>query len=388
MPPKSPLSLSDICEELGTNPQFLKNLSRDSRSLYTTYDRPKRRGGVRTISVPHEKLKTTQRLILNRMLCKQELPTYLHGCIKGRSIVTNAMEHVNKPLVLNIDLKNFFNTVSFETVRKIFQENFHCDDEAAETFAQLTTYGNFLPQGAPTSPTLANIAALELDRSIMEVLNENFPLLDFSYTRYVDDITISGGKEMVFILADIYRAIEKNGFRANPRKVSIARPCTRQKVTGVVVNRKLNAPRKLIRKIRQQLHYCKKYGINDHCQKIGVRPYLFIQQMEGLIGHLRMMRPELADEFQVVFRRTPLGFASDDENSPLNEKSMLLLLLDAIEKEKTVMFAYEGTKYKAAPANISVDENGFQILRAFQLRPIQAWQIFEVRNIESLEIVE
>ncbi len=388
MPSKSPLSLSDICEELGTNPQFLKNLSRDSHSLYTTYDRPKRRGGVRTISVPHEKLKTTQRLILNRMLCKQELPQYVHGCVKGRSIVTNAMEHVNKPLVLNIDLKNFFNTVSFETVRKIFKENFHCDDEAAETFAQISTYGNFLPQGAPTSPTLANIAALELDKAVIKVLEDNFPLLDFSYTRYVDDITISGGKEMVLILADIYRAIEQNGFHANPKKISIARPCARQKVTGVVVNKKLNAPKKLIRKLRQQIHYCKKYGIDDHCQKIGVRPYLFVQQMEGLIGHLRMIRPELADEFHVVFRHTSFLLGTTATNPIQDEQSKLLMLLDAIEKEKTVSFTYEQDRFKAAPANISVDENGFQILRAFQLRPSQAWRIFDVRAIESLEIVE
>ncbi len=384
MPTKSLSTLSDICEELGTTPQFLLNLSESASSLYTTFDRPKRRGGVRTISVPNEKLKTTQRLILHRLLSRVDMPSHLHGCVKGRSIVTNASEHINKPLVMTIDLKNFFNTINFEVVQGIYKRTFDCDDAAAETLARLSTYGNFLPQGAPTSPTLANIAALDMDKAIIEIFNRNFPLLDFSYTRYVDDITISGSREMLLVIEDIYEAIEASGFRANPKKVRIARPCSRQTVTGVIVNEKLNAPKKLIRKLRQQIYYCRKFGLEDHCKKIGARPYLFIEQLRGLIGHVRMMRPELADEFEVAFYEPSHRHNAE---APPNQLR-LLRLLTAIENEKIVKFLYDRERCKAAPSEISVDENGFKILRAFQLRPKTGWRIFDIRSISTLEILD
>lgn len=84
------------------------------------------------------------------------MPAHMHGGIKGRSIATNAEVHVGKPLVVNIDLKDFFQSISVEAVRSIFSRIYNLDENAAEIFVKLTTYGNSLPQGAPTSSLLAS----------------------------------------------------------------------------------------------------------------------------------------------------------------------------------------------------------------------------------------
>ncbi|MCA9813617.1 MAG: reverse transcriptase family protein [Cyanobacteriota/Melainabacteria group bacterium] len=148
--------MDDICEELGFDPQFLYELADASSSLYKVFDMPKRSGGFRTICVPADKLKNIQRLILDGFLGKIDMPAHMHGGIKGRSIATNAEVHVGKPLVVNIDLKDFFQSISVEAVRSIFSRIYNLDENAAEIFVKLTTYGNSLPQGAPTSSLLAS----------------------------------------------------------------------------------------------------------------------------------------------------------------------------------------------------------------------------------------
>ncbi len=113
------------------------------------------------------------------------MPAHVQGCVKGRSAVTNARLHLNKPIVINIDLSDFFGSVSFDAVNEILTTHFNFDERASEVFARLTVVGDGLPQGARTSPVLANIAALELDADIIELcrqvlLSDRLVLLDQS----------------------------------------------------------------------------------------------------------------------------------------------------------------------------------------------------------------
>lgn len=378
------LSLSDICAELGLEPQFLHNLSLLASTQYSTYDRPKRSGGVRTIAAPQDRLKSVQRLILDQFLTKVALPGYVHGCVKGRSMVTNASGHVNKPLVLNIDLTDFFGSISFERVIRLYKEVFDCDDSAAETLTRLTTYGNFLPQGAPTSPMLANFAALELDYDLIAICEKNAREYQFHYSRYVDDITISGDAEIAFCLGEFYLAISRHGFKANSRKLKIARPSMQQKVTGIVVNQKLNPPKKLVRRIRQSIYYCTKFGLVEHCQRAEIDPDLFWSQIKGLIGYVRMTRPLLADELEVALYRAvavPPGAPSGDLN-------LMLALRHMVNEELIATFIYEDTAYRVAPAEVYVDEEGVKNMRGFVLSPRQGWQTFYVSSIQFLAAEE
>jgi RNA-directed DNA polymerase len=377
----SNLSISDICEELGLQPQFLLELSQVASTLYTTYDIAKRSGGLRTICVPKDRLKRVQRLILDAFLSKIEMPSHVHGCVKGRSIVTNAREHVNKPLVINIDLANFFGSISYDMVLNIFKTHFHCDDESADVFTRLTTYGNFIPQGAPTSPAIANISALQLDQEIIQICSTNQSDHQSNYTRYVDDITISGGRELALLLADFYRAIHRHGFRANPQKLKFAGPSARQKVTGIVVNERATAPKKIIRKIRQQLYYCNKYTLEGHCERIGIFPTAFVNQLKGTIGYVRMSRPEVADEFDIILRQI---CKKSEEAGYTEEERKILLLRDVIEREAITTFVYENSSRRAAPARLFIDGQRVMVLRAFQLSPEEGWRTYQLSAMSSV----
>jgi RNA-directed DNA polymerase len=376
---KSALSLTDICQELGLSPQFLLDLAQHSAGFYRVFDQQKRSGGLRTISAPHGQLKTVQRTILDGLLSKVPFPSHVHGCVRGRSIVSNARGHTNQEVVVNVDLSDFFGTISFARVAQIFQEKFKCDKQASETLAQLTTYHNRLPQGAPSSPALANLSALELDDALIRICAENIGSANFHYSRYVDDITISGGAGLLDLLPKLFDAIETNGFRTNSKKTRILRQSTRQWVTGVVVNKKPNPPRKLIRKVRQHLYYCHKYGMTQHCESRGIKPSDFVDQINGLVGYIRMTQPHLADEFALLLREViPRPIKSKDE-------STLNLLKEIIDAERLASFIYEETHRKVVPTDIVVDDDGFLLLRAFQLSPEQRWESFLVFQIDDLK---
>lgn len=383
MKSKTIKAFDDICEELGFSPQFLFELGNNSSAHYRVFDLAKKSGGKRTICVPSDHLKGIQRLILDNLLCRFKMPEHVHGAVKGRSIVTNAEVHVNKPLIVNIDLRDFFGSIPCDRVKVIFSNHFGFDDKASEVFARLTTYAGALPQGAPTSPTLANIAALELDRAILQICEESSGTSLLHYSRYIDDITISGDSQLAIILSRVFRAIQDCGFKSNPEKLKFARANYRQKVTGVIVNRKVNAPKKLIRKLRQQLYYINKFGFSNHCVKLDLSKEEFYREIKGCIAHLRQTRPDLADAFDLSLRESLRAQEEDETNE---ETKNLYFLRAAIGKEKLTRFIYNNIERRVAPAEILIDEFGLMSLKAFQLTPEQKWLNFELAYIESVEI--
>jgi len=377
----SKLNIDDIGNQLGLTPQFLYEAANLASTQYKIFDLPKRAGGFRTICSPKDELKRIQRAILEALLWNFSMPEHVHGCVRGRSIVSNARPHVNKPLVLTIDLKDFFGSIGVALVNKIYQDHFNCDEHSADILTKLTTYGNFLPQGAPTSPTLANIAALPLDESIIEICQQNLTL--FGYSRYVDDITISGDSKLALLLGELYKAVNKNGFSANAEKLKASLPSNRQKVTGIIVNKKLGPPKKLIRKIRQQLHYCGRFGIEDHCQHEGIDPEEFVSQINGMLGYIRLTQPEVADEFKIKLTKIQalISFNTFEE-----EEKKFLMLKYAIEEEKNITFSYNNSHRRVAPEEISIDDDGVKTLRAYQIFPDYGWKRFNILSIQSLEI--
>lgn len=375
------LNTDDISQKLGLKPQFLLEAANAASTQYAIFDLPKRSGGFRTICSPKNELKWIQRTILEKLLWDFEMPQHVHGCVRGRSIVSNAEPHVNKPLVVTIDLKDFFGSIKPARVQKIYQDYFQCDQDSSRVLTQLTAYANCLPQGAPTSPTLANIAALPLDAAIIEICQEHFNL--FGYSRYVDDITISGDSKIALLLGKFYRAVYANGFRANADKLKASLPSNRQKVTGVIVNKKLSPPKKLIRKIRQQLYYCGKFGLEDHCHREGITARDFVNQIRGMLGYIGLTDPDLAEEFkvQLIKIRKGLSFGAPEE-----EERKFLILKFAVEEEKTLIFAYEGLRIRAAPSELYIDDDGVKTMRAYQTFPENGWRRFNIISISSLKI--
>lgn len=253
--------------------------------LYTSFTLPKKSGGVRVIESPVPRLKSIQRRLL-RILAEIYNPKQsAHGFVLNRSINTNAMPHVRRRFVLNIDIEDFFTSINFGRVRGLFlAQPYSCTTNVATVLAQICCFNGRLPQGAPTSPIVSNMICARLDSHLSRLAYRN----KCRYTRYADDITISYGKhdfpphiaqllfvngnESVVLGGALRRTIESNGFRINPQKTRLQRHNQRQIVTGLVTNQRVNVPRTYIRQVRAMLRNWELNGISD-CQKQFTKKY-------------------------------------------------------------------------------------------------------------------
>lgn len=221
----------------------------------------------REIKAPISILKDIQRRIaavVSEVYESENPPEAAHGFRPGRSIATNAKCHVHRAALLNIDLKDFFPSITGGRVRGLFKAPpFSFPDEVADALTNLVCDNGSLPQGAPTSPVISNCICERMDKQLLSFASRN----DLVYTRYADDITFSA-----FNLRRIKRAclndscdslelsealieiIEKNGFEVNEIKTRFATRSTRQTVTGVIVNEKCNYKRSEYRELRVLLH--------------------------------------------------------------------------------------------------------------------------------------
>jgi retron-type reverse transcriptase len=213
---------------------------------------PKHTGGHRQITAPASKLKSIQRWILQEILSHVPPSDGAHGFRSGRSIVTNAAPHVGKHVLVKIDIKDFFPSISAHRVLNTFLKLGYTH-QIALLLTRLTTFHNELPQGAPTSPVLANLVCLNLDRRLTGLAKK----LGFTYTRYADDMTFSSNSEACVpnqLIRIALRIILDEGFSPAPQKLSVRRKSSRQVVTGIVVNSQLGVPREKRRRIRAAIH--------------------------------------------------------------------------------------------------------------------------------------
>jgi hypothetical protein len=269
-PPAPPrFTVDDVGRRLGIDAGQLRAVT----IAYTRHQIPKRSGGVREIHSPSAELKAVQRRILRRLLHGLRVHPCATGFERGHSIVSNALPHAGKDVVIRLDLKDFFPSVRAERVRRYFRFIGY-DDEAAELLTRLCTYEGSLPQGAPTSPRLSNLVSYRLDTRLAGLAEGR----GLSYSRYADDITLSArfderrptlrtnpktlGKHnhVVPRVNDIIRAgraiIEDEGYRVHTRgKLRIYRRHHRQRVTGLVVNRRPNLSRETRRRLRAIEHH-------------------------------------------------------------------------------------------------------------------------------------
>jgi len=203
----------------------------------------------RILSVPHPYLKNIQRRILNRILTKTECHNAAHGFMKHRSIFTTLESHTGKRVVVVIDIRNFFDTISAKRVCGMFKSLGFSPQESA-VLAKLCCYKNKLPQGAPTSPMIGNIICRKLDSRLSGLANKK----GCSYTRYADDLIFSGESKIVGSIPFIKQIINKEGFEIAEEKFRIMRSGSRQRVLGLNVNEKVSIPRNVRRIIRAMVH--------------------------------------------------------------------------------------------------------------------------------------
>lgn len=275
---------------------------------YRYFEIPKKSGSTRSIHAPKRGLKRIQHLISELLQALFEPDESVHGFVRERSIVSNAKEHVGAPYVLNVDLKDFFPTITQGRVKAVLQlAPFDFPEEGAKLIAGLCSFAGVLPQGSPASPVLTNIVCQRLDRR----MNLFALARGCVYTRYADDMTLSSD-ERVFdgkFFLKLERIVSEEGFRFNIKKTRLLDKSTRQEVTGLVVNEKVNVPREFVNQIRAMLHNWETKGL-DFCQdKLEVlkghpaETADFARVLEGKLMFLRMVRGDEDPVFRKYFNK-------------------------------------------------------------------------------------
>ena len=282
--------------------------------LYTEFEIPKRSQGVRTIKAPRAALKEIQRRLAGLLSEAYSPRRSTHGFVAGRNVLTNATPHASRRFVLNVDLKEFFPSINFGRVRgALLARPFELAPGVATTIARLACHENHLPQGAPTSPVLANIVCIRLDSELAR-LSKSFGL---RYTRYADDLTFSTGRKTfpdsiaravnppfgteAKVGEALAKVIESNGFAVNDKKVRLLHRQHSQRVTGLIVNRFLNVSRTYVRRIRAMIHAWEKFGLaaaeEEWRTRYAIRhraPFRgqanFQRTLRGMLAYLSMVR--------------------------------------------------------------------------------------------------
>ncbi|MCA9664925.1 MAG: RNA-directed DNA polymerase [Myxococcales bacterium] len=279
-----------------------------SGAPYVEFTVPKRSGGERIISAPRAELKRVQRTILDKILAKIPVHDAAHGFVPGRSTVTNAQPHVGASLVVKIDLTEFFPSIHFRRVYGLMGY-YGYEHEVATALAALMTHRiklddgkrmvetGLVPQGAPTSPALANIVCRRLDARLSGLAQR----AGARYTRYADDLTFSFAdappdKGLGRFLWWVDAVCQQEGFVENAGKRRVLRPSHQQRVTGVVVNSQLSVPRSERRRFRAMLHNCRHKGIASQAKQHGRDEAEFRDYLTGFASYVKMVQPELGNK--------------------------------------------------------------------------------------------
>ena len=273
---------------------------------YTRYEIPKKRGGTRTIAAPKPLLKKSQRTILDQILCNIPVSEQAHGFIKEKSVITGASSHPLQPyLIINMDLKDFFPTVTFERVRGLFY-SLGYSGEVSTLLAMLCTYceripikvkeeikhvavsKRILPQGSPASPMITNILSRKLDKRLIGLAKK----FGFHYTRYADDISFSLQQEQDVNFGRfcglIYKIVDEEGFVINKLKTRFLRKNNQQKITGIIINNsEAGLPRTWIRKYRAAI-----YNANRNLNEDGEIPPEKIHEISGMTSWVKSVNPK------------------------------------------------------------------------------------------------
>lgn len=232
----------------------------DIRNVDRTYHEfqiRKKSGKYRNIAAPNDKLKSLQRRILRRLLARLKTHPQATGFQPGISYVENARCHQSQAVVIRIDLVNFFPSIGKDRIFRYFRL-IGWRRKTARLLADLVTYCDVLPQGAPTSPRLSNLVCYGIDAWLASIARE----YDGIYTRYADDMTFSFSedRDVSIVIAQIMKTIRICGFVPHTgKKFDVRRAHQRQVVTGLVVNDRANLPRETRRWLRAVEHRREKY---------------------------------------------------------------------------------------------------------------------------------
>lgn len=258
---KSAEKLDDLAKLLGFTPRGLSYIvyKLNPENKYRVFEIAKKSGGTRIINAPEKQLSLLQTRVAGVLHhCVTELQqdkprlwNASHGFQRQKNTISNANPHRRRRFVFNLDIEDFFGSINFGRVRGFFINDnyFKLNPKIATIIAQIACHQNSLPQGSPCSPVISNLIGNILDLRLIALARKT----KCTYTRYADDLTFSTN-EMLFpteiatnphgstweVGSSLQKEIEQSGFKINLRKTRMSLRRSRQTVTGLVVNSKVN----------------------------------------------------------------------------------------------------------------------------------------------------
>ena len=287
------------------------NVASDSEK-YTKLCISKKNGKSREIFSPNSTLKAVQKSLLEVLTsCYVQIHGGMRcpvnfGFVPELNIYENAKRHVNRRWVFNVDIENYFDSINYGRVWNFLQKNksFRLNPEIATMISQIVCFDGRLPQGAPTSPMMANLVSGSLDYRLRSLAAEH----KCTYSRYADDITFSTNlRDFPAAIAchdeasgnwlpgeDLLSCINRAWFSLNDTKTRMSYRRSKQMVTGLIVNKKVNVDREYFRLVRSNIHhllagrdvvikeFCDPYG--DSCGDGGGNKKNKMSLIEGRIN--------------------------------------------------------------------------------------------------------
>jgi len=316
-------SLPHLAIMMGIQSNFLRALIGESKDIryilesnedlkikkYNHFFIKKRSNGYREIMSPNKDLKYIQKWLLFNILSKHPLTNSCKGFREGISIKDNASVHSDAKVVLKVDLLKFYDTITERRVYGVFEKMGYAKN-LSYSFAKLCTAkhhdkywqdfsysdkkslasiyeerASILPQGAPSSPTLANIIATKMDKRF-EALAQK---MNFSYSRYADDLTFSIKDEGKLPKLKLIREIiSDENFYINENKISYMYRGSKQYVTGLTVTNGVHTSKKYRKEIERHIHFCRRYGVEEHLSR-NIKKFPYYNSLkfhDWLYGHI------------------------------------------------------------------------------------------------------
>ena len=281
--------LSSLTNDLGVSAKALYSLSNHIHSHYYQTKILKKNGEYRELSVPNEFLKAVQKRIAEKLLVYEEVSPYATAYKYGASTVKNAYPHLKQNTILKLDIRHFFDHIIYPMVKeKVFVKEKYSEKNRI-LLSILCLYKDALPQGAPTSPAISNIIMCDFDNTVGSWCRKR----GIAYTRYCDDMTFSGNFNPNEVINYVRFELKKMGYFLNDKKTFVAHKSNKQIVTGIVVNQKLNIPRKYKKDIRQAIYYCKKFGVSKHIEFANINDTVesYVLKLLGKVNYVLSVCP-------------------------------------------------------------------------------------------------
>ena len=269
------------CKDKNKYIKTIYSIANNVEENYKIYKIKKNNGKHRTIYEPNPLLKSIQRKILINILNEKSISKYAKAYHRSISLLDNAKPHINKKIVLKLDIKNFFENISFLDVYNYCFPIEYFPKSVGMLLTYLCTYDNHLTQGSPTSAYISNLVMKDFDKEIGTWCDHNM----IAYTRYSDDMTFSGDFNPSKVITMVRKQLYKLGLELNNSKIHIINKNSSQIITGIVVNEKAQVSIKYRKEIRKEIYYINKFGLHSHLKRcnINIEPKKYLEKLYGKI---------------------------------------------------------------------------------------------------------